>query len=255
MNGMLAFSTTWALVFKIVYIDHIGHLAGPDSRLMKPKQKEMDKVVETIVSILRRKDKLDRRRSLFVLSGDHGMNEIGNHGGAGNGETSTAMVFILPSENFHHKHPYKAQRESTFDFYPNINQVDLVPTISYLFGVPIPKNNLGRIVSPLIKNLSFKVNGISEVYQANALQLKTVLDTSFCGKPSCDKNVIARSTFPDKTGLSDYQYVAELYNYAQHFDSASDDRISALEEVRELLYYSSWPKQENIFKEISVMLT
>ena len=35
-------------------------------------------------------------------------------------------------------------------FYSVINQVDLVPTLCYLFGIPIPKINLGKILLDVI---------------------------------------------------------------------------------------------------------
>lgn len=38
----------------------------------------------------------------------------------------------------------------SMSFYKVINQVDFVSTISYLFGIPIPKNNLGMLLLDLI---------------------------------------------------------------------------------------------------------
>lgn len=59
-------------------------------------------------------------QTLFLLVGDHGMNEIGNHGGSSWGETAAAAVFISPS--FHIPNPPLKLK--------TINQMDLVPTIS-----------------------------------------------------------------------------------------------------------------------------
>jgi ethanolaminephosphotransferase len=58
---------------------------------MVPKQKEMDDMVRTIYSAIENEDHL--ANTLFVLCGDHGMNEGGNHGGSSEGETSPALVF------------------------------------------------------------------------------------------------------------------------------------------------------------------
>jgi ethanolaminephosphotransferase len=33
--------------------------------------------------------------------------------------------------------------------YPQIEQIDLVPTLSMLFGTPIPKNNIGKVILEL----------------------------------------------------------------------------------------------------------
>lgn len=63
-------------------MDHIGHLGGPNSPLMKPKQKEMDQAVESIYDIVykqdavRMRDDSNARGTLIVVCGDHGMNEV-----------------------------------------------------------------------------------------------------------------------------------------------------------------------------------
>lgn len=33
--------------------------------------------------------------------------------------------------------------------YPQIDQIDLVPTLSMLFGFPIPRNNIGKVILEL----------------------------------------------------------------------------------------------------------
>lgn len=43
--------------------------------------------------------------------------------------------------------------EHSMSFYKVINQVDFVPTISYLFGIPIPKNNLGLLLLDLMVDI------------------------------------------------------------------------------------------------------
>ena len=37
-------------------------------------------------------------------------------------------------------------------YYRVVNQVDLVPTLSYLFGIPIPKNNIGKILLDVLSD-------------------------------------------------------------------------------------------------------
>src|SRR5688572_103658 len=44
----------------------------------------------------------------------------------------------------------------SMSFYKVINQVDFVSTISYLFGIPIPKNNLGMLLLDLIGDIDGK---------------------------------------------------------------------------------------------------
>jgi hypothetical protein len=47
--------------------------------------------------------------------------------------------------------------EHSMSFYKVINQVDFVPTISYLFGIPIPKNNLGNLLLDLMVDIDGKL--------------------------------------------------------------------------------------------------
>ncbi|KAL7750225.1 major facilitator superfamily transporter protein [Sorochytrium milnesiophthora] len=128
------------LVLHYLGLDHVGHSSGAAGARMPAKQKEMDAVVHTVYTRLASA----HPRTLFVLLGDHGMTDIGNHGGSSAPETSTAMLFISPS------FPATARPSSTP--IPRINQLDLVPTLSLLFGLPIPLNNVGTVISDLIND-------------------------------------------------------------------------------------------------------
>ncbi|OMJ19498.1 GPI ethanolamine phosphate transferase 2 [Smittium culicis] len=147
-------SPNWdALILHYLGLDHIGHLEGPNSKLMPPKQKEMDDIVKKIYSQIEKND-IERNKAsngkskptLFILLGDHGMNELGNHGGNSVGEVSPAMVFISPSMN----------HSSDYINIQTIDQTDLVPTLSTLLGFPIPYNNIGIPIDPLYINHSRK---------------------------------------------------------------------------------------------------
>jgi len=35
---------------------------------------------------------------------------------------------------------------NSYEFYKVVDQVDFVPTISFLFGLPLPTNNLGKVI-------------------------------------------------------------------------------------------------------------
>lgn len=113
---------------------------------MVPKQKEMDDIVRQIYDAIISKSHLES--TILVLCGDHGMNDAGNHGGSGAGETSPALVFVSPKL----KHigtgancP-SSEPEDRFHYYNMIEQSDIVPTLSGLLGLPIPMNNLGVFI-------------------------------------------------------------------------------------------------------------
>lgn len=86
--------------------------------------------------------------TLFVLCGDHGMNDGGNHGGSSPGETSPALVFMSPKlkqgfPDVKRSSPHKPKTEGEFDYYRVVEQSDIAPTLAGLMGFPIPQNNLG----------------------------------------------------------------------------------------------------------------
>lgn len=73
------------LIFHYLGLDHVGHSGGPKSNLMRPKQAEMDSVAHKIYSTLVSKEssienQRDELPTLFVLCGDHGMNEVNECG-------------------------------------------------------------------------------------------------------------------------------------------------------------------------------
>ncbi|KAL4926531.1 mannose-ethanolamine phosphotransferase LAS21 [Aspergillus undulatus] len=134
-----------ALIMHYLGLDHIGHKAGPQSSHMIPKQQEMDSMVTQVYRAMEKETHL--QSTLFVLCGDHGMNDAGNHGGSSAGETSAALLFISPKFQ-----AIKAGRESPVDavnelqYYRVVDQTDITPTLAGLLGLPIPLNSLGVFI-------------------------------------------------------------------------------------------------------------
>jgi len=114
---------------------------------MRPKQAEMDGIVQRIYQAMEREEHL--KSTLFILCGDHGMNDVGNHGGSSAGETSAALVFMSPRFNEMNDINIQSPIAPTgeFEYHDKIQQSDLVPTLASLLGFPIPKNNLGLFIS------------------------------------------------------------------------------------------------------------
>lgn len=121
---------------------------------MVPKQKEMDDIVRAIYSAIENEDHL--ANTLFVLCGDHGMNEGGNHGGSSPGETSPALVFMSPKLTKiiqgrpKVQSPTKPKTDGEFNYYRTVEQSDIAPTLAGLLGFPVPRNNLGVFLSELL---------------------------------------------------------------------------------------------------------
>ncbi|CAI4886651.1 CLL_collapsed_G0029370.mRNA.1.CDS.1 [Saccharomyces cerevisiae] len=61
---------------------------------MAAKHQEMDSILKSIYDeVLEHEDDDD---TLICVLGDHGMNELGNHGGSSAGETSAGLLFLSP---------------------------------------------------------------------------------------------------------------------------------------------------------------
>lgn len=106
------------------------------------------------------------QKNHYILNIDHGMTEYGNHGGGTDDEINAALF----------AHFSKGCGDVSLDLSPSIgskyvqdvfqsmHQIDLVPTISFLLGLPVPYGNLGGVVPSL---LGF--DRISETVAAMAL--------------------------------------------------------------------------------------
>ncbi|OJJ96307.1 hypothetical protein ASPACDRAFT_125865 [Aspergillus aculeatus ATCC 16872] len=139
-----------ALVLHFPGIDHVGHIGGADSEFMAPKQRQMDAIIRETYEALETKAHLDS--TLFVVGGDHGMDRWGGHGGASDPEVSAAMMFISPhfkSLNRSYESP-AVPTADTFDYYTVMQQVDIVPTMAGLLGVPIPSASIGVFLPQLL---------------------------------------------------------------------------------------------------------
>lgn len=149
------------LILHYLGLDHIGHLEGPLSKLVHPKLQEMDAVFSMIYSAVVEQDLAKDTQTLFLLCGDHGMSNIGSHGGASAAEIQTP--FLLTASDF------EGMPSNTLERY----QIDIVPTLAILMGVPIPRSSLGVLIPEALAVLPARQQ-LSAAYQ-NLQQLKAVL--------------------------------------------------------------------------------
>ena len=118
-------------------LDHIGHLDGPQGSAVRPKLHEMGEIVRYLTHELilnKTRWKHPDLPPIVVVLGDHGMADAGGHGGSSTSEIMTPMVFLTHAE-------LSLTKKSVV-----CKQADLVPTLAWLTGVPIPRNNLGSIL-------------------------------------------------------------------------------------------------------------
>ena len=170
-------------------VDHVGHRFGASHPKMEVKMAEMQAFLRNIT------DAVDND-TLVILMGDHGMDERGDHGGDGELEVG-AGIWVWSRSGFG---PQGDSQESAAllsdsaieelvpSFVPfsplpsppfesrghrSIPQIDLVPSLSLLLGIPVPFNSLGSIVPELFPNSDRLLRAL----RINARQIKTYLDS------------------------------------------------------------------------------
>ncbi|KAI9003375.1 hypothetical protein DFJ74DRAFT_694665 [Hyaloraphidium curvatum] len=183
------------LVAHFLGVDHAGHRYGPAHPEMERKLREMDDVIAETAALLADGD-------LLVVLGDHGMDSKGDHGGDSALEVD-AGVFAYSPQGFVASMDEKRRLElfaeklasakldgnSGQDPYDalcaglcrTVAQIDLVPSLALLMGVPIPFQNLGSIVPELVWSrhtvpYQRKLAQLVDVHEANARQILTYLE-------------------------------------------------------------------------------
>ncbi|CCG82796.1 GPI ethanolamine phosphate transferase [Taphrina deformans PYCC 5710] len=166
-----------ALILHYLGLDHIGHLEGPSSAHMPHKQREMDQIVSDLFHQAREADARDGRATLLVVVGDHGMTEDGNHGGASDHETHTAVAMISSKFSEYASQRPSLLQESSQDilrFHEQILQSDIVPALALFLGLPIPRNSLGIVPPSSLRAWEQDAVMIKALLQ-NARQLQLLL--------------------------------------------------------------------------------
>lgn len=131
----LAKSDWSLLVAHYLGVDHCGHKHGPLHPEMARKLGEMNGVIEQIVA------SMADDTTLYVI-GDHGMSGTGDHGGDTEDEVNSLLFAYSKSYEF-----LDDSRKTTMD------QIDLVPSLAAVLGIPIPFSNLGSTNFEIVPNV------------------------------------------------------------------------------------------------------
>ncbi|TFK51362.1 hypothetical protein OE88DRAFT_1680095 [Heliocybe sulcata] len=199
-------------------VDHAGHRVGPDHPTMKAKLAQMNEVLSRVV------EQLDEE-TLLVLLGDHGMDRRGDHGGDGGLETSCG-VWIY-SKGAALSDPAASLPEHLLEAgsfpgmayqHRGIQQIDLVPSLSLLLGLPVPFNNLGTVIPELFWR-DTEGSLYNQALELNAAQIETYLDTYRSSSSGGELD----SVWPD---LRDKWYLAK--------SADQEGRVAALKEYTRL---------------------
>ena len=136
------------LVAHFLGVDHVGHTYGPHNEHMTQKLNQIDAALATTLEILDESQDCH----LALVFGDHGMTEDGNHGGGTEEEINAALFAHFSPACGAMPLDLTPQTGSRYveEVFQSIHQIDLVPTISVLLGLPIPYANIGGIAPSLL---------------------------------------------------------------------------------------------------------
>ncbi|ORZ32071.1 alkaline-phosphatase-like protein, partial [Catenaria anguillulae PL171] len=155
------------LVSHFLGVDHAGHRYGPDHPAMGSKLDQINGVIERVVAEL-------PEDALLVVLGDHGMDTKGDHGGDSFLETDAAMWFYTKRHEGVIRQP-EVDADGMVDPFKEqcpINQIDLVPTLALVLGLPIPLENLGSLIPHLFPDPGYYARAL----QLNAAQVLKFLN-------------------------------------------------------------------------------
>jgi len=145
-------------------VDHAGHRYGPDHPAMATKLKQMDTVIRDIVQLI-------DDDTLLVIMGDHGMDSKGDHGGESEDEVEAALWMYSNRPTLGRLSEASKLPPTTAKERP-VNQIDLVPTLSLLLGIPIPFSNLGApIEEAFIGASGADIDNLAAVNRLTAAQI------------------------------------------------------------------------------------
>ncbi|KAF7413550.1 hypothetical protein HZH68_002039 [Vespula germanica] len=160
----------WSImILHYLGLDHIGHVTGPFSSLIKPKLIEMDNIIAKIYSKILHWNENGIGPILFVICGDHGMKDSGGHGGATLQETTVPIIAI------------GANCSKSYTLPKKIAQLDMAATLSVILGLPIPYSNFGSVALDLLNNLPISRKLFALYYNAKQVhtQFKKLTDYNF----------------------------------------------------------------------------
>ncbi|NXF66628.1 PIGO transferase, partial [Ciccaba nigrolineata] len=150
------------LIAHFLGVDHCGHKHGPDHPEMAKKLTQMNEMLRSLVDHL-------GNDTLLLVAGDHGMTETGDHGGDSEKEVNAALFVYSKTPLFVTVPPEEPEA---------IPQVNLVPTVALLLGVPIPYSNIGEVMAELFSGDGDAVSAALQqlsVYHINAKQVDRFL--------------------------------------------------------------------------------
>ncbi|KAG0063294.1 mannose-ethanolamine phosphotransferase gpi13 [Linnemannia elongata] len=222
------------LIAHFLGVDHCGHTYGPNDPHMAVKLEQMNDQLEKVLASV-------SDDTLVVIMGDHGMNGHGDHGGDSDDEVEAGMViyskrkFLDASllDQFSLGDTLRYTKPVGGNVYRTVQQIDLVPTLSLLLGLPIPFNNLGSVIPELFLSAKDPKSAIRDLLRAtrlNAAQVATYFESYMELHPTSDIALAVEMEF------------GELFERAETFmrELGQDPKAKTEDLARALKLYSEY---------------
>lgn len=192
----------WSLLIAhTLGVDHCGHKHGMQHPEMTRKLNDTNTLIKEIVA------SLEKDMMLFVV-GDHGMTEMGDHGGDSSNEIEAAM-FVYSTT------PLLKGFVNDDD---SVNQIDLVPTLASILGTPIPFSNLGSVIIDCLP---------SKVEEVAASQLLYPLHSLW-------KNIAQTKKYIEIYSADTYLFSKEQLQHLHYIYSLLSERVKQVDNFEKL---------------------
>lgn len=210
LPGAVAAPGGWdALIAHYLGVDHAGHAHGVESPEMAAKLGQMDDQVAAVVDAMATAAGPGGafEDALLLVAGDHGQTLGGDHGGGSPEEVDSVLVAVdlgslareLSGGGGGSAPPPPlcvtdcSCGEDGNQCVPDLPQIDAVPTLAALLGLPVPFGNLGRLSTELWALGAVRCAGgggapaqaraLAQATASNAAQVMQYLNT-YAGHPA-----------------------------------------------------------------------
>jgi len=212
-RGNSTFSSFELIIAHFLGVDHVGHTYGPNNPHMESKLHQIDVMLSNALDVI--DDAPQDSCIVALVLGDHGMTEDGNHGGGTDEEVNAGLfVHFSPGCQDDSEQDDRVNGQEipgSARAFDSIHQIDLVPTISFLLGLPVPYANIGGLVPDLLPTPRNTIN-----------------------HPSSNQQSASYSTPHTATALA--LNAAQVWNYLDTYSQTSRDLpMDRLRELKELL--------------------
>jgi len=183
---------------------------------MVRKLDEADAIVEHVFNSM-------SNDTLLVIFGDHGMTSTGDHGGDSKDETESAVIFLSKQlkRSKQISPPFQCSKQLS------ISQIDLVPTLAPLLGIPIPYSNIGQIIPEFLVNKIY-----SDAVAANVAQVHKYMQHFSIMLSAAESTTTDGNSTKSETLIEQYQRIEEAFtDYQSSRNSATRARLHSLSQL------------------------